>query len=54
VQVRAESVEEVGVWLPDLLQHLHVQAQLKNNSSICKVIFETVYKKRKPTFASKK
>jgi hypothetical protein len=56
VQVGAESVEEVGVWFPDLLKHLHVQAQLKDNISICKVNFETVYMyiKRKPIFASKK
>jgi hypothetical protein len=30
VQVRAEAVVEVGVRLPDLLEHLHVQAQLEH------------------------
>ena len=34
VQVRVESIVEICVWLPDFLQHLHVEAQLVDHKVV--------------------
>ena len=34
MQVRVESIVEICVWLPDFLQHLHVEAQLVDHKVV--------------------